>query len=284
MRWDEGAQKLQRDGVKLLEGDGTLAGWLFIEHASLGEPRVEMLRTSLTAEKLYQVPELKKTVVRLFLQIHVSERAPPSRFSRSKRFQVREVALESENEELEEYEGLTAEEEEWDEEADPDHYQEVFMAAVEDFAQELDEADFEDLDEEEKEMLEDAALTLHKSSEALETVKAFRERRKGARPKGGQRRPMAKSKGGPRQVGEGRKGPSQGFGDPPTAPPWKGEKEEVVAGPWGTPGDPAVEGLLRRLPPGGGQISPGLDAGRAARSATGLETPSAPDPRIKPLL
>ena len=70
---------------------------------------------------------------------------------------------------------------------------------------------------------------------------------------------------------------------PQRLPHGEGEKEEVVAGPWGTPGDPAVEGLLRRLSPGGGQIRPGLDAGRAARSATGMETPSAPDP-IKPLL
>ena len=64
-RWEEGAERLRNDGVDLT-GIPDLLGWYFLDHAHLSEDRVELIRSSLQADQIFDLGQLKAAMLRLF--------------------------------------------------------------------------------------------------------------------------------------------------------------------------------------------------------------------------
>ena len=74
-RWDLGLERLRRDGVDLA-GIQDLSGWYFLEHARLGETRLELVRTSIQdPAQQYHLATLRSVILRLFPHIHSREGA-----------------------------------------------------------------------------------------------------------------------------------------------------------------------------------------------------------------
>ena len=72
-RWEEGVDRLRRDGVDFAVIDD-LPGWFMLEHANLSESRLEMLRSHVPKDKIHDLAELRQSFLRLFPHIHVGER------------------------------------------------------------------------------------------------------------------------------------------------------------------------------------------------------------------
>ena len=88
MRWEEGLEKLRRDQIEI-DALGDLAGWWFLEvDANLTEERIEMVKTHVDPESMYDRFDLRTALLRLFPNLHLTEarranlqREIPSRFS-----------------------------------------------------------------------------------------------------------------------------------------------------------------------------------------------------------
>ena len=230
-RWDLGLERLRRDGVDLA-GIDDLSGWYFLEHARLGETRLELVRTSIQdPAQQYHLGTLRQIVLRLFPHVHTREgRSHATSFSRQR--QVYEAHAESEYQPAasgEEAATAGADDEEWyeydpegfpapgegDEDYSPEYLADALQTELDTLAADLDEsADYEygdGLTEDEQHRLDEAAATLAGAGEALEVVRALRQRLRTGKGRGG-------------RGGRGRKGsgPTQrpgGKGIVPTSPP-----------------------------------------------------------------
>ena len=219
-RWEEGVDRLRRDGVDFAVIDD-LPGWFMLEHANLSESRLEMLRSHVPKDKIHDLAELRQSFLRLFPHIHVGERRFVAQRGQAQG-RRRQVLMANEDEET------TPEEEEegehdsagsahagggQEEEAeDYDRLQEVFQTELEALAEDLEEAG--ELDDETAKQLEEAALAVSSAQEAMEVMRGVRSRVKG-RGKGG--RSTRGKPSGP--ASSSRQPHKQG---PPTHPPRRG--------------------------------------------------------------
>ena len=214
-RWEEGVTRLQRDGIDFFTVED-LPGFFFLEHVHLSESRLEMLRSAMDKDKLYDLRELKLAVQRLFPFIHKSER-----LSQPRRRYTAHVADQDDEEEEDEEEddpqsnssgpgraggGHDHDDDEGDH--DLDDVQECYQAELQELAEELEELG--ELDADTVQQLEDAAITLSQSQQGLEVIRQHRARVKGGRGKGGRRKGGGKS---------GRGAGSSKKKGPPTHPP-----------------------------------------------------------------
>ena len=71
-RWEEGVTRMEKDGIDF-RSMADLPGFFFLEHVNLSESRLELVRSAVPAEKLYDLVELKSTIARLFPQVHLTE-------------------------------------------------------------------------------------------------------------------------------------------------------------------------------------------------------------------
>ena len=236
-RWEEGAELLQRDGIDLSKLKD-LPGWFFLEHANLSEDRCEMVRASVEADEIYNIPVLKATLLRLFPRLHLRERkmGGPRLLPGARPFFRRNTAYETQAEGDEnEEEGGEYDEGGWDDEdvggegddsgglTTAPEVGDFFRGELEALAADLDDAADEDLDDEEHNQLEEAAAILSNAAEALEVVRGMRQRLS-AKGRGRGRGGSARGFGG---RGEGSKGGTRGqrgskdgsYPSVPTAPP-----------------------------------------------------------------
>ena len=73
VRWEEGLEKLRRDQIDI-DALGDLAGWWFLEvDANLTEERIEMVKTHVDPESMYDRFELRTALLRLFPNLHLTE-------------------------------------------------------------------------------------------------------------------------------------------------------------------------------------------------------------------
>ena len=73
IRWHESAELLEQNGVDLL-ANKSIASWYFLQHAALGEQRLEMIRAQLSGADSQIIRKLEETIARLFPNVHLMDR------------------------------------------------------------------------------------------------------------------------------------------------------------------------------------------------------------------
>ena len=69
IRWHEAADLLEKKGVNLL-ANKSLASWYFLQHAALGELRLEMIRSHLSGTESQSIDRLEEAMAKLFPNVH----------------------------------------------------------------------------------------------------------------------------------------------------------------------------------------------------------------------
>ena len=67
IRWHEATDLLEQNGVNLF-ANKSLASWYFLQHAALGEVRLEMIRSHLPGAESESINRLEEVMARLFPQ------------------------------------------------------------------------------------------------------------------------------------------------------------------------------------------------------------------------